>query len=119
MKRWIRSVHKRNRGNPTSKICARSIAICCQREESVTLCARLKSKQEPRREFGTTRKRTFADAEVPFQPLDLLLVDPMVDLCPVFFSVWKKYIFLVFIVVYFIFHILLLVMTALSLSLSF
>jgi hypothetical protein len=56
----------------------------------VTLCARLKSKQEPRREFGTTRKRTFADAEVPFQPLDLLLVDPMVDLCPVFFSVWKK-----------------------------
>lgn len=40
MKRWIRSVHKRNRGNPTSKICARSIAICCQREESVPfLCS--------------------------------------------------------------------------------
>ena len=38
MKRWIRSVHKRNRGNPTSKICARSIAICCQREESVCAC---------------------------------------------------------------------------------
>jgi len=27
VKRWIRSVHKRNRGNPTSKICARSMAV--------------------------------------------------------------------------------------------